>query len=464
MEYGSGGRVFHETPPADPMRPRLLLQAALLAAAILPPALNPSGNGPLLAFGSAAHADDGGDGDGGDGGGDGGSGGEGGGGGGNDIPPVPSRFLAGDAASTEIVAASVTPAQLIALTERGFRVLEQRGNTLLPRSAVRLRVPLRLTIDQAIAEVERLNPASVADRNHYYRYAAGGCDGPHCTSTALIAWPARADGRRCSTRARIAIGLIDTAVDRTHPALAGQPLETIELRGADLRPSSAAHGTAVASLLLGAAASSEPGLLRDTRVTAVDAFHRGRLGDERMDAFDLVAAIDTLVRRKVRVLNLSFAGPPNKLLERSVRAADARGVVLVAAVGNDGARSVARYPAGYEPVIAVTAVAPDRSVYRRAVQGGHVDLSAPGVDVWTAKAGAAGGARQTGTSFAAPFVTAAAALLIGRDPSLTPDAVRRALRAGATDLGDPGDDPVFGAGLLNASSLCGPSARKAAIR
>jgi hypothetical protein len=443
---------------------RPILKAAILAALILPPAVDTAGDGPRLAWPAAAWADDGnGDGDGGDGG-DGGSGegggGEGGSGGDGGVEPFAfGRMFAGEAARNEIVAARVTPAQLAALTERGFRVLDRRRSELLPTTAVRLQVPFRLTLEQAIAEVEALNPDSIADRNHYYRSTAAECEGPYCAARELVRWPAGARPA-CPQRSRVTIGMIDTAIARDHPALAGRAIETIELRAEGRRPSDPAHGTAIAALLAGAQASSAPGLLREVRLVAVDAFYRTRFGDERMDAFELVAAIDELVRRRVRLINFSFAGPANKLLERSVQLAARRGVVMVAAVGNDGPHADPRFPAAYAPVIAVTAVQADRAVFRRAVQGEHVDLAAPGVDVWSARAGTGDGRRQSGTSFATPFVTATAALLMSRSPALGAEAVKRELLRTAQDLGAPGVDPVFGYGLVQAAALCPPASAR----
>jgi subtilisin family serine protease len=132
-----------------------------------------------------------------------------------------------------------------------------------------------------------------------------------------------------------------------------------------------------------------------------------------------------------------------------------RGVLMVAAVGNDGPQAEPRYPAAYAPVIAVTAVQPDAAVYRRAVQGEHVDLAAPGVDVWTARAGTSGGRAQSGTSFAAPFVTATAAMLMARNPGQSQLALTRELYRATRDLGLPGVDPVYGHGLLQAAAVCG---------
>ncbi|MDO5706956.1 MAG: S8 family serine peptidase, partial [Paracoccus sp. (in: a-proteobacteria)] len=91
--------------------------------------------------------------------------------------------------------------------------------------------------------------------------------------------------------------------------------------------------------------------------------------------------------------------------------------------------------------------------YRRASRGEHIDLAAPGVEVWTA-ASISGARPQTGTSFAAPFVTAAAALLLQENPDLTPADLREQLRASARDLGAKGQDDIYGHGLLTVPEVC----------
>lgn len=154
------------------------------------------------------------------------------------------------------------------------------------------------------------------------------------------------------------------------------------------------------------------------------------------------------------VINLSLAGPANLLLEEAVRRVSERGIIIVAAVGNAGPRSEPSYPAAYEEVVAVTAIDRNKNPYRRAGRGQHIDLAAPGVAVWTA-ASVSGGRTKTGTSFAAPFVTAAAARMKGASPDLAPERIREALTRSAEDLGEPGKDPIFGWGLLNARALGG---------
>ena len=104
-------------------------------------------------------------------------------------------------------------------------------------------------------------------------------------------------------------------------------------------------------------------------------------------------------------------------------------------------------------MLAVTAVDRRGQVYRRANRGEHIDLAAPGVNVWTA-ASISGARTKTGTSFAAPFVTAAAALIWQRDPSMTAADLRDRLRNAARDLGPDGRDAIFGAGLIAAPPPC----------
>lgn len=189
------------------------------------------------------------------------------------------------------------------------------------------------------------------------------------------------------------------------------------------------------------------------RLMAVDAFHRGKLGDERMDAWDLVAALDVLAARRVKVINMSFAGAANQLLESALDRVHGRQILTVAAVGNRGPQAAPQYPSAYKDVIAVTAVNSERHVYHRAGRGMHIDIAAPGVGLVTADVDGSSEARS-GTSFAAPYVTAAIASLLNRKGQ-TPASVRRALLGQAEDLGEPGHDAVYGHGLLQMQRSCG---------
>jgi subtilisin family serine protease len=171
--------------------------------------------------------------------------------------------------------------------------------------------------------------------------------------------------------------------------------------------------------------------------------------------------IDCGVKRAVdlgaKVLNRSFGVPEGSLGEDDpvphvdvIQYALARGCVLVAASGNSG--ETERFiPAAAPGVIAVGAVDDDAAPTAFTTRGDHVAVAAPGLRVVTATR--EGQARVTGTSFAAPFVTAAAALVVSRAlrravPLTSPD-VRRLLQASASPFAGSGSTDGCGAGVLD---------------
>lgn len=357
----------------------------------------------------------------------------------------------------EIVTLALGDDDLAFLLARGYRVLEERAVPEVGIVARRLAIPGGTTLEAARDEVRALATGGDADFNHYYRSEQApdteACDGPHCPSLELIGWT-QAPSPPPTCAEDVAIGVIDTGINPDHLAFSAARLDVRRLAPEALDPSRAIHGTAVLALLIGDPESRSPGLLPDTRVIAVDAFHRAG-GDERADVYTLAAALDYLAGEGVRVVNMSLAGPPNTVLERATEAILGRDIVVVAAVGNAGPAAEPAYPAAYPGVIGVTAVDRSGTVYRRAGRGPHVDLAAPGVEVWTA-ASVRGARPKTGTSFAAPFVTAAAAALRASDPALTREEVAAALTGAARDLGEAGYDEVYGHGLVQAARLCRP--------
>jgi subtilisin family serine protease len=319
----------------------------------------------------------------------------------------------------------------------------------------RLSIPEGSTIDAARDQVRALPSGGDADFNHFYRSEEAPrpavCEGLHCATLEQIGWQA-STGPVASCATDVVIGVIDTGINPDHAAFSDAQLDVHRMAPESLDPSRAIHGTAVVSLLVGDPESRSPGLLPEARVVAVDAFHTDK-GDERADVYTLTAAMNYLADRGARVINMSLAGPPNSVLEAATEALVERGIVIVAAVGNGGPKSEPAYPAAYPGVIGVTAVDGGDQIYRRAGQGPHVDLAAPGVEVWTA-ASVSGAKPKTGTSFAAPFVTAAVASVLGQNPGLGSEALIVELAASARDLGDPGRDDVYGFGLMQAEGLC----------
>jgi subtilisin family serine protease len=372
-------------------------------------------------------------------------------------PPRPAR------APAEIVARGLTDDQTAALVTQGYVVLERADLVSLATTLRRFQVPEGTTLDAARATIRALPGAEAADFNHYYRAGqdtaaltptaatAPACDGLHCPARALIDWPQALGPAGCG--APVTIGMVDTGLNADHEVLAGADIDLTRIAPEDFSASAAIHGTAVAAILVGDPQTRVPGLLPGLPLVAVDAFHRDQ-GDERTDAFTLVRALDHLSERGVQVINLSLAGPPNTVLEDTLlQLTDQRRIPVIAAAGNDGPRAEPAYPAAYGNVIAVTAVDRGGTVYRRAIRGAHVELAAPGVEVWTA-ASVKGARWKTGTSFAAPYVTAAVALWLQHDPMLTPKEIRARLTASAGDLGPDGLDEIYGHGVLNLGGNC----------
>jgi subtilisin family serine protease len=197
-------------------------------------------------------------------------------------------------------------------------------------------------------------------------------------------------------------------------------------------------------------------------VLAVRAFDPRTTGGDGT-TFNIIKGIDWAVEQGARIINMSFAGPSDPRLNVVLERAAKRGVVLIAAAGNAGPNSPPLYPAANRHVIAVTATDIEDRLYTGANRGNHIAVAAPGVDVL---APAPGGNYQftTGTSVAAAHVSGVAALLIERNPKLTPNDVRRILMRTATSLGRGERARDFGAGLVNAyqavaSATASPAAR-----
>jgi subtilisin family serine protease len=160
----------------------------------------------------------------------------------------------------------------------------------------------------------------------------------------------------------------------------------------------------------------------------------------------LAAALSWLAAQHVPVINVSLVGPADATLERVIARLVASGVLIVAAVGNDGPAAPPLYPAAYAGVIGVTGVDARRRVLLEAVRGPQVAFAAPGADM--AAAGDDGDyIAVRGTSFAAPVVAALLADVLWKSAA-DAAAARVALVSAAVDLGSAGPDPIFGAGLV----------------
>lgn len=351
-------------------------------------------------------------------------------------------------APPEIVVAALG-ADIDRIAADGYALLSRDSLALLGREIARFALPANVGIDLARQRILELAPQALFDLNHVYTPGELACSGGDCAAFTMIGWQARS--HPCLTE--ITVGLVDTPVNVGHAALADVDIDAFPVIAEGRAPGSAVHGTAIAILLGGRRDTRTPGLLVGARILAAEAFHRGAGGQDAADAFDVARAVDRLVARGASVINLSFAGPRNALLGEVVRAAIDAGAILVAAAGNEGARAEPLYPAAHDGVVAVTAIDGSGRVYRQANAGDHIDFAAPGVRLWTA-ASVSGGRYRSGTSFAAPFVTAALAIARARAPEADGATLIEQLAASAVDLGDPGRDATYGWGLVQSPGRC----------
>ena len=237
--------------------------------------------------------------------------------------------------------------------------------------------------------------------------ARKGCSAELCYGPDVIHW----DKSLAVCAAGLKVGMIDTSIDEAHPAFPPKGVKVFDLaRKQDAPPAVHWHGTGVLSLMAGVADSSTPGLIPGAAFSAANVFFTNKDGELETDTAHLTEALAAMKGEGVRVVNMSLVGPQDDLVhERIIDMATNDGVVFVAAAGNGGPDALPGYPAAYEEVIAVTAVDRNKASYDHANRGTYIDMAAPGVQILAALPGGKEGL-LSGTSFAAPFVTAVVAV------------------------------------------------------
>ena len=178
---------------------------------------------------------------------------------------------------------------------------------------------------------------------------------------------------------------------------------------------------------------------------------------ETEDAW-IVNGIGHGVTNGVRVTNSSWGGgAPSSAVTTAFVNAENAGVINFGAAGNDGTSTIS-YPASLPSVNAVAASNSSGNLASFSTFGIGLFITAPGEGIlttdWTGSNGFGSGDYTTidGTSFAAPYAAAVAALVLSMDPTLSPNEVEDIMAATAMDRGPSGYDTQFGWGLANAAA------------
>jgi subtilisin family serine protease len=244
--------------------------------------------------------------------------------------------------------------------------------------------------------------------------------------------------------ADVRVAVIDSGIDIRHPELAGSILDAYDALGSKEGPHF--HGTGVAGAI--AAHGKLIGSAPAAKILAIRAFGVVQNSAES-SSFIILKSLDYAASHGAQIVNMSFAGPKDALIERGIAAMAARGIVMVAAAGNAGPQSPPLYPAANPDVIAVSGTDAQDRLFSASNRGNYIAVAAPGAEILIAVPGGKYDVKS-GTSFSGAFVSGIAALVLQRDPALKPDDVRAILTRTARDLGAPGHDDLFGAGEADA--------------
>ena len=357
--------------------------------------------------------------------------------------------------STVVIAPSGSPEVLMAGSaaqiDRAIPILESFGGRVLRRSSYRglgftmvaTDPGLGFSMDQLGEELADGGVSVTLGLNHLYSQSDGG---RHYAATMI----GLDETNGCRLTRPVRVGLIDGPVD---PGQLGDDQISIVSKSVlppDLAPGSTDHATGIIELIAsrgqagGQAGMS--GLAVGARIYAATAFGVETKGD-RARSDSIIEAFEWLIAQKADLVSMPFAGPRNEVFSMVLASAAARGMTMVAPVGNDRTAEVG-FPASDPNVIAVTAVDARKRLYARANRGPETAFAAPGVDLYLP--GADGFGYRSGTSYATAVVTALIAQDISRGVS-GQAAITRGLIERSEDLGPPGRDPSFGWGLVRSA-------------
>lgn len=244
----------------------------------------------------------------------------------------------------------------------------------------------------------------------------------------------------------ILVAVLDTGVDDSNPSLAGQTFGGYDIvNDMAFVTDKNGHGTACASLIAGK--GGEGGVLGaapKAKILPVKVMD----DSGKSDGFAIAKGIVYAVEKGSKIINLSLGTTSETtLLDSAIDYALGKGVLIVAASGNEG-KEGENYPSTVDGVLCVGAVDGEKWKAAFSNYGPKVDLVAPGVLV-AAAAPMGGVVLMSGTSSAAPLVSGAAASVWSENPNWSAKKVAEKLMAEADDLGSPGADDWYGSGLVN---------------
>ncbi len=362
------------------------------------------------------------------------------------------------------------PGQLI-VRMRGTARLEAKGVdalrmfrrrfTSLNISAARAILPETYRLDvaagselEALARQVSADPSVAYAQPNYIRHAFRAVNDPLSTfQYALSRVNAYAAWDITTGSSNVTIAVVDSGVNAGHADLAGRVLPGHDfVNDDDDANDDVSHGTQGAGIIAASGDNGQgvAGMCWQCRILPVKVLNRKGSGSDDVVAQGIRWAVD----RGARIVNLSLGGEDDSpVIHDAVMYAKQKNVLVVVAAGNSADQgNPVEYPAAYPEVLAVGATDQnDQHVFFSEAQP-YVAVSAPGWNVATTanERDLSSYGAPSGTSFSAPYVAGLAGLLLSVNPNLDANALRTLIVSTADDLGQPGPDPQFGAGRINA--------------
>jgi subtilisin family serine protease len=323
---------------------------------------------------------------------------------------------------------------------RGLSVVSGWPMPLLGVDCYVLEVPSSANVEAIVADLARDRRVEWAQPVNSFRTLGAG-DPMLPAQPAASGWHLT-DLHRIATGRQVSVAVIDSGIDSSHPELDGQ-VSVIENFVESSPYAAEAHGTAVAGIIAARADNGIGirGVAPNARVLALRACREGAQG-ARCDSFSLGKALVAAIGYQPQVINMSLSGPPDRLLQRLLDRALARGIVVVGAA--DPQQSNGGFPASWPGVVAVSSG------------------SAPGRDIPTTLPGNRFGV-VSGVSYASAHVSGLAALLGELGPRAAPKGQRALLARAAQPPGSVAIDACATVGQAAGTCVCtcplGASAR-----
>ncbi|MFE4704815.1 S8 family serine peptidase [Peribacillus simplex] len=315
----------------------------------------------------------------------------------------------------------------------------------------KVEVPKGETTDNLIEELEEKKNVEYAEPNYLFKKMVSPNDPAYIDQWHHKKLGTSAAWTKTMGSKELIVAIIDDGIDRNHEDLKGKIVNAYDtIKNRKHIVPKGAHGTHIAGIIAGSANNSigGTGVAPNVKLMPINVFD-----GEYADTADIIEAIHYAVQQKANIINMSLGDTSySEALNKAVQEAYKKGVLIVAAAGNEGdmGKNVQRvYPAAFSHVISVAAT--DSRDRRPSYSNYHstVDIAAPGNDILsTLPYGRYGW--MSGTSMATPMVAGVAALIWSNEPKLNKTEVEYRLYDSAVDLGAKGKDIYYGNGRVNA--------------